>query len=327
MIKSFIIYFICLISLIAFYFLYPFYLSFFLLALFLFFTLISFLYVFIAYRFLNFHINLESKKATIHYTLFPWVRISSLTVQYSFLHRSTQTLETHRTVLKYAQINETKLEIVFPEDWIGTTILTIDSIAIQNACGLFALTKKVQQKLEHVQMPKKTDISSAFSQQLKQIASLSTQTFYHSTLPTDFYDIKPYTPYDSFRQIHWKISSKKDALYVKDYLGLKSSSFLLIVKLMPTIEESNYVFEACYNFACALLKENLPFQLYIFANTGTNSFTITQEIELEQAFYEIFQLLPCENSIYDKELNKCKKEGFVYAFDTFSSTSKGVHES
>lgn len=95
---------------------------------------------------------------------------------------------------------------------------------------------------------------------------------------SDISDVREYIPGDSLKDIHWKLSVKKEALMVKEHVTMSSKQIAILIELF---EDGSYVIDSimklsysvCYNLASS----NMPFTIYWWSE---NSKQIKEKIIL-----------------------------------------------
>lgn len=79
---------------------------------------------------------------------------------------------------------------------------------------------------------------------------------------SDVSQIREYIPGDAIKNIHWKLSAKKDVWMVKERLQMSSQKLLVVLKLEKSSEEAaDRTIETLYSFGEFLLTNHVPFTL------------------------------------------------------------------
>ncbi len=107
--------------------------------------------------------------------------------------------------------------------------------------------------------------------------------------------IRDYIIGDKLKNIHWKLSAKKQDLLVKEYSDNNEESAILLAELYsPAIDD---IIDNVYGMGRQLLKEGYPFTL-AFAAAGNEQLTkicITEKTGLRDSMEKIFLAYPSEN--------------------------------
>ncbi len=82
--------------------------------------------------------------------------------------------------------------------------------------------------------------------------------------PSEVYRIREYQPGDLQKRIHWKLSSRTNTMWVKDYSYPIKQKAAIIVNYMvaDSMDSMDTVLEAAYTLSATLIKQNLPVTLY-----------------------------------------------------------------
>lgn len=107
-------------------------------------------------------------------------------------------------------------------------------------------------------------------------------------LSRDIKDVREYIPGDLLRDIHWKISAKKDDLFIKEY----DRSAVRMLKVLPELSKDclEETLETLIALSKVLLKQNEAFKILAFS-IGTQDFSehiINSEDDIEAAILKIY---------------------------------------
>ena len=79
---------------------------------------------------------------------------------------------------------------------------------------------------------------------------------------SDVSQIREYIPGDAIKNIHWKLSAKKDVLMVKERLQMSSQKLLVVLRLEKSSEEAaDRMIETLYSFGGFLITNHVPLTL------------------------------------------------------------------
>ncbi len=121
-------------------------------------------------------------------------------------------------------------------------------------------------------------------------------------------NIREYIPGDSLRDIHWKLSVKKDELMVKEHTTMSSRQMSIVIELF---EDGNYSLDAivdlAYSLCMNIIREGVPYTIFYWSEKSgeIKEKIVLNKEEVVDCFCEIFH----EKSYNQK--NKAR-EGFNY---------------
>lgn len=309
--KNIIFYSALLVFACFFYVLYPFYLSFYLLIILCILPILSRLHLWLIKKTLQLNISMDEKQIQCTYQL-PWyLQFHAIEIHIQQTHITTNQQKEIKLEITYEDFQTNKNEKIIPlkQYWVGLTHSKLISYEIIDIFKLFHNKKTLTKEMYTTTYPNKINVDLPFLDKMQETNEQETDHYLHTHLPTDTYDIKPYTEYDNIKYIHWKLSSKYDAYYVKDFLQQTKASFYVLFHLKHTIEESNQMFEIAVSVCEQLLKKELPFTLTTISSTSQiRSCSISTPKDLQLAFQEIFQLSAPPEDIFNAYLNELKKD-------------------
>lgn len=77
----------------------------------------------------------------------------------------------------------------------------------------------------------------------------------------EVFDVRPFRETDSLRHIHWKVSMKKDELYVKEGSQPILKKILLAIEFNDNDDQNDNVLDRLYSLCCLFSKRQIQFQL------------------------------------------------------------------
>lgn len=165
---------------------------------------------------------------------------------------------------------------------------------------IFRIGKRLKKTATVVVLPKLPD-SSAME---KMSASVGEEeaSLYSSTKagndPTEIFAIRGYVGGDKIRNIHWKLSSKKAELMVKDYgLPLTDNDTLIIdifdAKVKRKIKRNvmDRLFDMIYSLVCAMTKRGFGFNV-CYMKDGFTAKRIETQNDINSMFADIYTIKP-----------------------------------
>lgn len=137
--------------------------------------------------------------------------------------------------------------------------------------------------------------------------------------PTEIFAIRGYNGGDKIRNIHWKLSSKKDNLMVKDYsLPLREDDTVVIdifKQNKDAVDNRNELFDLFYGLVYALTKRGYGFNA-CFYKDGYRTMRIETQNDIYYLFAQIYSITPydkgidCAACLYFSEFSVRKKRVF-----------------
>lgn len=156
------------------------------------------------------------------------------------------------------------------------------------------------------------------------ISKLEYQNKYHHSESEDYdshqkgqdyseiFDIRQYQDHDSLKHIHWKLSMKKNELYVKEGSQPLMHDFSLILITTDNNEENDHAYDLMYSLCLDLFHHHQSFQIYLLQSNHLKPQLITNQIQLREAFMKLLAT-PITNHIT-----------LPHDTDLFIITSKGI---
>lgn len=120
--------------------------------------------------------------------------------------------------------------------------------------------------------------------------------------PSEIYRIREYHPGDMPKRIHWKLSSRTDTMWVKEYsLPIKQRAAILIDysnSSNPSADLMDSALEAAYSLSMALVKQEVPVVIYWLSEKSQKLVwnDIHSVSELNDCFTTLLSNLPVEDS-------------------------------
>lgn len=229
-----------------------------------------------------------SKKDTLHYSYGfrnkSFIPLSPIKIQFSADHYAFEG-DAYKTHLIYLMpLEDTKIAMDLVCKYWGDYTIGIKRIVFYDFLRLFRYSKKdIHPAKVHVH-PRVVDfeylsIAPAYTMGNSQKSKWSVED------KELIRDIRPYRQGDSYRDIHWKLSSKVNNFMVKQYEGIKNNSLTLIMDSREPVyeDELNYAFAdkvvevslAVFNFC---LKQGYP---VVFHTQGQQTqYDVASQLEL-----------------------------------------------
>lgn len=224
------------------------------------------------------------------------VAFSSLYIGY--YNRFTNTMEKEKITLFIDKKSEKKISCKLTMNHCGNIIVACESIRIYDYLKIFSIKKSIKKKVKIATLPELYEIKAEFKG--NSIGVISESTVFSKTKagddPSEVFAIREYQQGDKLQRIHWKLTSKKEEVMVKDFSLSMDCSINVLVNLYFCGEKSEiYSFmdamlETVYSLSYALILGG--FWHNIIWYDGTRDEYIKVMIEDEEQLYEVMiQLL------------------------------------
>lgn len=137
---------------------------------------------------------------------------------------------------------------------------------------------------------------------------------------SEVHHIREYQPGDSLKDIHWKLSAKKQMLMVKEHISMSSSQVILIVELEQDQEVLDHMLDVAKTVCMDLLDDKLAYTLCYWSGQRGEfvAKAIANEGSRQQAFHEMMYEKPSPVG------TNAGKEAFAYA-GMLASTVVWIH--
>jgi uncharacterized protein (DUF58 family) len=108
-------------------------------------------------------------------------------------------------------------------------------------------------------------------------------------------DVREYIPGDSLKNIHWKLSSKKETLMVKEHINLASDCIVVVIELTENGKHSvERVLRTAYTVLYNWAKDGNPFTLWWWseAENDMRSMVVNNTEQLDNCFLTLMTEQP-----------------------------------
>lgn len=180
----------------------------------------------------------------------------------------------HDMVVPVKPLDVTEIEYPLSSSYVGNVEIMAEKLILEDLLALHSVKAEVSVS-KNVYIVPRGETEEEFS--LNAFEKGMNEVEESNLRGSDFSDvsqIREYIPGDAMKNIHWKLSAKKDMWMVKERLQMSSRKLLVLLKLdkMPETEMSNTsqtfgadidrTMERLYAFGCFLIKNNVPVTLY-----------------------------------------------------------------
>lgn len=139
--------------------------------------------------------------------------------------------------------------------------------------------------------------------------------------PSEVFDIREYAEGDKLQRIHWKLSAKKEQLYVKEFSFPLDMNLVLLLDLSVPKGRERVVYmdtllESLFCLSAALLEEHLNFHVEYISRSQQERkrFFVQSEEELDQVIQAILEEEKGMEEDMEYYLTKNRMNGRVFLF-------------
>ena len=159
-------------------------------------------------------------------------------------------------------LDVTGIELPLCSACVGDVEIRTEKIVLTDFLGLFE-TERDAFAEDHVFIVPRGETEQEFS--LNAFEKGMNEVEETQMKGSDFSDvsqIREYIPGDAIKNIHWKLSAKKDVLMVKERLQMSSQKLLVVLRLEKSSEEAaDRMIETLYSFGGFLITNHVPLTL------------------------------------------------------------------
>lgn len=200
--------------------------------------------------------------------------------------------------------------------------MKIKKFYVYDFLNLFCLFRKAESKSDILVLPEMPD--DLLIQRMGYKINNDENMQYSDKKPgddlTEIFAIRDYTGGDKIRNIHWKLSSKKDKLMVKEYSLPLTENDVVIVDVFETAKRNkdnrNEVFKLFYGLVCEFLKRGFGIRVCF----NKNGFNICEIKNMHDVYYllsQVYGIIPYKEganvaSLYAEHGHDNQQKRFFY---------------
>lgn len=134
---------------------------------------------------------------------------------------------------------------------------------------------------------------------------------------SDVSNIREYIPGDRIKDIHWKISAKRDKLMVKERVRVSERQLILLVDTCGEHSDIDSVLQYAYNVVKMCLVDGIPSKLVWWNNAGKTleNYQVMSYEDLKEAY----------SNIYRGGIGKDEKEAIAQMKMVYSNVASYIH--
>lgn len=220
-------------------------------------------------------------------TVFPSAELRAyLTTENSFYGTSGHTQI--EMPLQSRGINDIEFDMKF--SLLGNYYFHVNEYTVRDLLGFVDVKKKTDISADVTVFPKK-GMAAEFD--AEQSAAGMTEADESDRRGNDFSDvseIREYVPGDRPRDIHWKLSAKKDELMVKQRAAMSDQQLIVVVDFAEVLSDNDRVVEEAYALGHELVRTGVNTRL-VWWNAAEEDFhtrRLSTADDVEMAFVEMF---------------------------------------
>lgn len=160
-------------------------------------------------------------------------------------------------------LDVTGIELPLCSACVGDVEIRTDQMVLTDFLGVFRTVREAS-AADHVYIIPQGETEENFS--LNAFEKGMNEVEETQMKGSDFSDvsqIREYIPGDAIKNIHWKLSAKKDVWMVKERLQMSSQKLLVVLKLEKSSEEAtDRTIETLYSLGEFLITNHVPLTLY-----------------------------------------------------------------
>ena len=209
--------------------------------------------------------------------------------------------------------------------YAGKIRVCLKNMELFDLLGIFSKRKELKTHYSVLVFPKMVELASQFEERLSKVVQQQelNQSFYASENPAEIRDIREFRPGDRLQRIHWKLSTKTDTFYVKEYEKEQDQAITLYLEFYKDYEQMGYfnaLLTVFYSSCVWLLDKKVSFyvQWYHFKQKKMNLQFVSNEQELEDVFSQLYELQPYQEDYFvyhawKQNKTLCQNGGYYFA--------------
>lgn len=179
------------------------------------------------------------------------------------------------------------MEITYPivMEQCGHFVMRVSSIQCMDLLGIYTVTVPLDQTAECLVLPdaqvREQEAGNLYQKGVREAMESKEKGYDFSEIS----GIREYIPGDKLQNIHWKLSSKKDELMVKERVSVSAMQLHVVVELVENESvQTEGVLELADGITKALVRQNLPFTVHYYSVLQANmqQMYIGNEVERKQ---------------------------------------------
>ena len=148
-------------------------------------------------------------------------------------------------------------------DYCGRLRVSVESFSYRDLCGFISVTVQTNSESIAFVMPSYTVTDRDDMDTYRTGVTESVNSAGKGNDFSEITDMREYIPGDRLKDIHWKLSAKKQKLMVKEYTAVSQSEAVLFCDCGLNHEANSDIMGFAYGLAVAFIKEYVPVRLMV----------------------------------------------------------------
>lgn len=183
-------------------------------------------------------------------------------------------------------------EILYPliSAYVGNVEVSVEQIVLQDLLGIHAVRLKLEQTENVYIIPRGIEEGNFLPNDYERGMDEVEESRLSGSDFSDVSQVREYIPGDAMKNIHWKLSAKKDILMVRERLHMSSRKLLVVLSLdKENGKKMDEAVEKLYSFGSWFIGNRVPVTLYWWSERYHEMRNGTAESE-EEWLYLMLQL-------------------------------------
>ncbi|MCR4946262.1 MAG: DUF58 domain-containing protein [Lachnospiraceae bacterium] len=174
-------------------------------------------------------------------------------------------------------------------EYCGRLRVSIESFTYRDLCGFISVTVQVNSDSTAFVMPLYTVTDRDDMDTFRTGVTESVNSVGKGNDFSEVTDMREYIPGDRLKDIHWKLSAKKQKLMVKEYTAVSQSEAVIFCDLGANALANNDIMGYAYGLSLAFIRELVPVRILIKTGRDMEFEEVTSATvpQLETAFKEL----------------------------------------
>lgn len=210
----------------------------------------------------------------------------------------------------------------------GIIDVALSDYTLKDALGFMSIIKSSKEKIAITVVPTQTELDDIQKLGIVSGYADNEDDTKKGNEYSDTSNIREYIPGDRIKDIHWKLSSKRDIILVKEHIRTCENKLLIWIDYSPNKD----INEKILKFVCAVAKycisENIYLKFIWLSNDGKTmkDCSVLSQDDLMKAYNELFNSAAKTRKTNIKEIiysNQIKANKFIRI--GYSNSEVGIH--
>jgi hypothetical protein len=229
-----------------------------------------------------------------------------------------ETQENHLTV-PFRMHGSVEISYPMTSSYVGKIEVCAKAIRVKDLLGFHTVTKSVNLSEHIYMMPLGSDSETFHLNDYEKGMDEAEESQLAGSDFSDVSQVREYVPGDAMKNIHWKLSAKRENLMVKERLHMSSRKLLVVFSLTAKEPQTaDETIEKLYSFGRFFLQNRIPITLFWWSRRYRETYSETAESveEWQQLMIRLFDTQAGDGFVEEhfKAMNPGK--GYVYFGET-----------